>query len=147
MTTNIDLWFCFCYFKYLYKGESRISASSKVKLFVSLINGYVNYNVKNNILDVGFHRFRLDFRFLEMALKDVYKCIICNSIKKRKTAHWHPNKYCYMCFWLECYNICFLCESYLIRVVKLKGTRTICTAASCVWICMRLLINSSWMQK
>ena len=55
-------------------GESRISAPSKIELFVSLINGFPSLtNVTNNILDVRLHRFRLHFRFLDMALKHVYK--------------------------------------------------------------------------
>ena len=52
----------------------RISAWSKMELFVSLINGFPSLtNVTNNPLDVGFHRFRLHFRFLDMAVNYVYK--------------------------------------------------------------------------
>ena len=52
-----------------------ISVSPKMELFVSLVNGFSSFltNARNNILDVGFHRFRLHFRFLDIALKHVYK--------------------------------------------------------------------------
>ena len=56
----------------------RISAWSKMELFVSLINGFPSItNVTNNV-DAGFIRFRLHFRFLDMAVNYVYKnvCII-----------------------------------------------------------------------
>ena len=52
----------------LFQISVRISAASKMELFLSWINGFpLLTNVTNNILDVGFHRFGLDFRFLDMA--------------------------------------------------------------------------------